>query len=98
VRVIGLFVWVNVNPELTVKLAKLKADAGPVDTFVLIIISSPATGKPAGDQVTVAQVPAVIEVLTTAKALNDLKKKTQQRITKILYSCLVKCLLIIKIL
>ena len=92
-------VWVNVNPELTVKLAKLAtATAGPALTLVLITISSPAAGRPAGDQTTLDQAPAVVEVLTTAKALNDLKKKTQQRITKILYSCLVKYLLIIKIL
>jgi hypothetical protein len=63
----ALLEWVNVNPVLTVKLAKLSADAGPEVTLVLMIISSPAMGKPAGDHVMEPHAPDVTEVFTAPK-------------------------------
>lgn len=62
-------VWVKVKPVFTVRLAKFAiATAGPVVTLVLMIMSSPATGNPAGDQVMDAHVPEVIDVFVTPYA------------------------------
>ena len=61
--------WVNVTPELIVKLAKLvMAAVGPAVTLCAMIISSPATGKPTGDQVIAAHVPELAVVFTTPNA------------------------------
>jgi hypothetical protein len=67
--VIAVLVWVNVTPEFTVKLAKLVIPtAGPAVTLCAMTISSPATGKPAGDQVIAAHVPELAVVFTTPNA------------------------------
>lgn len=66
---IAVLLCVKVKPEFTVRLAKLAtATAGPFVTLVLMIMSSPAAGKPAGDQVMVDQAPDVVEVFVTPNA------------------------------